>query len=415
MRTPSIEAPKQFEFSPNTRNGEELIRETREYELITPLFGGGAETKKSDDVSVIRATEIRGHLRFWWRATRGGQFDGDLAKMKEAEDAIFGSTEGNSALQVDIEIKNRGQDFPDQPDLRGNSQSINNIRSPLSYVAFPLRENENVRVIQQIEFSSQFSYPTRFACDMQASLWAWEMFGGLGARTRRGFGSIQNKIYSPANRDIVEADIQSGLVAHLFGNSWPNDVPQLQVFSAASYKITNPRNSMVDAWKYLIDGYQQFRQFRRPTPSRSRSNWTEPDAIRRLFPSCTHPAHSTPKTLVDKFPRANFGLPIIFKFKDADVARGDPPTTTLEGRDEKQKRLASPLIFRVMKCEKNRYVGIAIILSGIRMPTSGVILKDAPGNPTVQIDLTASEASSVYINDILIGNPNVLEAFLTTL
>lgn len=60
MRTPKIEAPKAFEFNPNQKNGEEIIRETREYELITPLFGGGVETKKADEISVIRATEIRG-------------------------------------------------------------------------------------------------------------------------------------------------------------------------------------------------------------------------------------------------------------------------------------------------------------------------------------------------------------------
>ena len=96
MRIPKAELPVNFLFQPDLlkKNGEIIIRETREYELITPLFGGGAENKKADEVSVIRATEIRGHLRFWWRATRGGQFNGDLVEMKKHEDAIFGSTDG---------------------------------------------------------------------------------------------------------------------------------------------------------------------------------------------------------------------------------------------------------------------------------------------------------------------------------
>ena len=103
----NVELPENYqaEFNDNLdrskKNGETIIRETREYELITPLFGGGAENKKADEVSVIRATEIRGHLRFWWRATRGGQFS-TIEELKKHEDAIFGSTEENSALQIEL-------------------------------------------------------------------------------------------------------------------------------------------------------------------------------------------------------------------------------------------------------------------------------------------------------------------------
>src|SRR6266511_4231124 len=69
----------------------DYITQTREYELITPLFGGGVEPAQADPVTVIRATEVRGHLRFWWRATRGGHFGADLRKMKEKEDEIWGA------------------------------------------------------------------------------------------------------------------------------------------------------------------------------------------------------------------------------------------------------------------------------------------------------------------------------------
>lgn len=412
MRKPKIEAPKTFEFNPNRKNETEIIRETREYELITPLFGGGVTTKQADEISVIRATEIRGHLRFWWRATRGGQF-ATLETLKKAEDKIFGSTDVYSALQIEIEVENRGQNFPPQNDLKGNPQPINKIQSPLSYVAFSLRDENNAQIIENVGFVVKLSYPSELTNDVNAALWAWELFGGLGARTRRGFGSIQNKNYLPMNKNAIEIDIQNGLSINLSRGNWLSDVPHLQAFASTKYKITSPRNTMIDTWKYLIDSYQRFRQFRRPTPFRSRSNWTEPDAIRRLFPRCVHPRHSIPKTTVDKFPRANFGLPIIFKFMGE--ADGDPPVTTLEGHSEKQKRLASPLIFRVVKCAEGKFIGIAIILSGIRMPTSGVILKDAPGNPTIQTDLTEAEASSAYVNDILNGNSDVLEAFLATL
>ena len=53
-----------------------LMTQTRSYELMTPLFGGGAKPGRADSDLVIRGSGIRGQLRFWWRACRGGQFGG---------------------------------------------------------------------------------------------------------------------------------------------------------------------------------------------------------------------------------------------------------------------------------------------------------------------------------------------------
>ncbi len=44
--------------------------------LATTMFGGGVDAGSqdvatNDPVTPIRGTEIRGQLRFWWRATRG--------------------------------------------------------------------------------------------------------------------------------------------------------------------------------------------------------------------------------------------------------------------------------------------------------------------------------------------------------
>src|SRR5437660_7116867 len=66
-----------------------IIEQRRTYELITPLYGGGVTTTEADPVTVVRATEIRGLLRFWWRVMRGGQSENDPS-LKKREDAIWG-------------------------------------------------------------------------------------------------------------------------------------------------------------------------------------------------------------------------------------------------------------------------------------------------------------------------------------
>src|SRR5258707_1039102 len=103
MRKKNIGSPPSI--TPKANDG--IIIQEREYELITPLFGGGVEKQVADPVTLIRGTEIRGHLRFWWRACRGGQFGGDLAKMKEAEDNLLGKA--NKKNEAGLSLDNTVQ------------------------------------------------------------------------------------------------------------------------------------------------------------------------------------------------------------------------------------------------------------------------------------------------------------------
>src|SRR5947207_88532 len=102
----------------NPKQNDKVITQVREYELITPLFGGGVTPAETDPVTIIRATEIRGQLRFWWRACYGGnpEFDGDLTKMKKAEDEIWGKAyekkdtppTQDETVQIKVEVVNPG-------------------------------------------------------------------------------------------------------------------------------------------------------------------------------------------------------------------------------------------------------------------------------------------------------------------
>ena len=42
--------------------------------LVTPMYGSGVEAGKVDEKMPIRATAIRGQLRFWWRIAHRQQF-----------------------------------------------------------------------------------------------------------------------------------------------------------------------------------------------------------------------------------------------------------------------------------------------------------------------------------------------------
>ena len=84
------------------------IHEIRSYRIITPLLGGGAKVKHPDSQTVVRASALRGLLRFWWRAMRGGHSNGDIKWLKKREAEIWGGRVGSTMYpsKVTIVVKN---------------------------------------------------------------------------------------------------------------------------------------------------------------------------------------------------------------------------------------------------------------------------------------------------------------------
>jgi CRISPR-associated protein Cmr1 len=415
----------------------DIITQVREYELITPLFGGGVEPGQYDDLTPIRATEIRGHLRFWWRATRGGRYGDDLNAMRKDEGLIWGaaSTARNPRpAQVQIVVEKRAA---------GQPIKYRDLDSDLQYAAFPLQEG-NKPVQEGVKFALRISFPQKiefldednrvqiFAnvrAEVEAALWAWETFGGVGARTRRGFGALrcthkdgdEFSFASAANTPVeVRTVIDDDLYEHLVEGKWPKDVPHLSA-DIFFYRITLIKTNRKDAWKKVIAELKIFRQHR---PGFGRSRWPEPDAIRNLTKQwlkpgskgSTHPGHLPHPNNSGKFPRAVFGLPIVFHFKDND--EDHPSNADHDPRDvvlklDSHDRLASPIILRPLCLSEGRYVGLAVLLEGTLQPEDfysndiDLILTEKDGKRKIadglKAELSLTEAKS--IKEVVTNNP----------
>jgi CRISPR-associated protein Cmr1 len=424
-----------------TKRETHHITQERDYRLITPLFGGGVEPAEADPVTIVRAPEIRGHLRFWWRATRGGQFS-NLAALKRAEDAIWGAAARNdsggpSQVQVMIPKVVPGKPFQ-VTDYRGNVVDIGHFRSPYSYVAFPLESGQTVQ--QDVQLTLRITYPQSVREDVEAALWAWETFGGIGARTRRGFGALQlvsvtengndKTIDLPTGHaDRVIEWLEQKLATYNVSSISIDNVPHLG--NPAQWVIKRSRGNQdpLTAWEDLFKALRTFRQQRladrRGGQGRGRSTWCEPDALRTIMGQSL-PAHQNPipNPAILKFPRAAFGLPIGFQFKDSqkhnpNATDADPRKTSLEF--ESHDRLTSPLILKPLACRDDKAVGIALILQGTGLfreedghlvPREPVILKSREGHIRswpVAVQLTNNEARQI---PMLHGDPDVLQAFL---
>lgn len=413
------------------KKDKNIITETRSYKLITPLYGGGVEPEKADPITVVRATEIRGHLRFWWRATRGGAYP-KLEAMRRAEEEIWGSAAGKDKPGPSKVIVN----ILGKPTKKHNPTSVDALdQKGLGYAAFPLRETDDKpagSVWEDVTFTAEFRYDRDYKEDVETALWAWETFGGIGARARRGFGALQllaikdeddNVItVNPITANELRTEIKKEL--EKISGVWPAGVPHLSnTMLWETVDVSNNTNYSNDengVWQFLIDKLKAFRQHRRPKDGkpRGRSHWPEPEAIRKITGDRL-PKHGPLPNPVDKFPRGQFGLPIIFKFffKDEKGYRGqrvgDPKQTSLQGKEH--DRLASPLILRPLACAEGA-VGLAAILEWEPVnsdeaytPPGGLRLQGEGLDKPVESELTAHEAAQIPILKI---EPDVLKAFL---
>lgn len=391
-------------------DGVPLVRVERTYRLLTPLFGGGVEPRLADPVTVVRGTEVRGQLRFWWRAVRGWQAEGDLKRLFDLEAAIFGSAGegGASPVAVEVEVLEKGREAIPYQDIPGKKfpRPLPDIAHP--YVAFPLQRTRqdprNYPVQQGIRFKLRLMYPEAVSLgterldlrqELEAALWAWETFGGIGARTRRGFGALA----AEGSKAPTEDEIREGLRRFSREKGWPEGVPHLTPSSVIRVVTLS--------WREVVDRYQAFRQARNKGghPKRpGRSLWPEPDEIRRL--AGRYAPNHAPRHSLRKFPRGQFGLPIIFHFKDKD--QGDPSDATLKPQDKDLDRMASPLLFRPL--EDNRCV--VAVLEGPRVPPGGVVLEISSRIFPVGVFLTPAEAQML---PFLKGEEDPVRAFVESL
>ncbi|MDR1649708.1 MAG: type III-B CRISPR module RAMP protein Cmr1 [Synergistaceae bacterium] len=326
-------------------------------ELITPLYGGGAVAGVNDPRFPIRPLSIRGQLRFWWRATRGARFDTAERLFKE-EEKIWGSVEKPSGTVVEVTAPewNQSRSYIGPRDDNYGFRRF----GPEGYVLFPAAADTSRHnlVKEGLEFKVRISFERRFKADILCAVWAWSSFGGIGARTRRGCGALFCKELSPekAVPDSIARWWKGKIGEYELQLGAERDWPTLSRILTGSAQ----RDSM-EAWQESIRPMQNFRQkveigrnAGREAKRPGRSRWPEPDTLRRAI-GIHAPAHKPDSNMPDGFPRAEFGLPIIFHFAGS---RGDPES---EIHPKGNTRMSSPLILRPLKTQDGQKAVPAVV------------------------------------------------------
>jgi CRISPR-associated protein Cmr1 len=340
-----------------------------ELSLITPMFGGSAEAGQVDPDRPVNAKSIRGHLRFWWRACRAHLYQ-DPHTMFQDEARLFGQsatevTDDGKRLTigpgcVDISVSCHHVTIAETNGLKKREPTGYKDRKEqwkwtpqATYALFPFIEgNPNPPYTEKLRFSLCINCADSAVQQLIRALSAWVHLGGIGARTRRGCGSLRLVCSS---HNLLTLDDLVCAIQNEGQDYRPGGTPRLK--GALLLRQANGRRP--DHWKCWLDTVDVLRSFRQIPYGRkdhnSQSNWPETDAIRR-YAGGTRYRHPARSSMPDYYPRADLGLPIIFEFKD-DPA---PPKHTLSLQE--YDRMASPIITKAFPIAENLSESLIVVI-----------------------------------------------------
>lgn len=163
-------------------------------ETITPVISSGANQREFE----LRSASLKGLLRFWWRTF---QKPGSIAELYKKESEIFGSSDqtvGASKVRLSLDYDPSKLKIIKLQTIFSES----GLPKPLSYLLFSILKWNKVTkdyqfqrslALAPFEFKLRMVMPEDYTSQVLNSFWLLYVFGGVGARTRRGFGAFKIK------------------------------------------------------------------------------------------------------------------------------------------------------------------------------------------------------------------------------
>lgn len=362
--------PRAIPIPPPEHKTPTLETWTLELKTLTPLFGGSATPREVDPENPVRAASVRGHLRFWWRAVAGAQY-ASAEGLFQAEEEIWGSDAIPGRVSIKVLEARASEPKPcctyEHPRRDGGTElkTYPYFGEYPGYALFPFQgkarrdkqsgvitiTEQPSKCLEEVSFTLCLSFPNYIKPQVEPAVAFWLKLGGIGARTRRGCGSLE----------IVEDSLpQNTKLESLLGRKANSLLTTIPIVCF----VGEEKESPIQAWKEAVEVYKEFRQgkdYARDPGSNPksaklrRSRYPEPDTIREMF-SQESWRHGV-KHPVRGFPRADLGLPIVFHFQEEGPK---DENFYLESNYSRGSRFASPVITKAMK--KNNGYAPAIIL-----------------------------------------------------
>lgn len=370
---------------------------TAKLRLYTPAFMGGADKHAADR---LRLPSLKGLLRFWWRAWHG---DLTAAQLRQEEAQVFGAIEEGCGLSI-LPLHGLGK-----LKLLKPGRNMGPGGSALGYLGYgPIRyatswsANQTELFALKDKQDLQFRLSHRSQSSMEEvlkSLWLLSALGGLGSRSRRGWGSTMLELdltsaglpnlANSASRDDYELNLLQGL---------EQLVPPTQRKCATSLEWTawgidadfvvskKPFDKWEDALNALGEKLQGYRRYdkRRNSSAPPGPDYRNTKAL--LTPGITPGALPLPTTLPE---RAGFGLPYAQTYTSLHGAKA---TFTPFWHDEKgneiKGRRASPILCKIVHLANDKFHWQVTFLPARFLPAGAKVRAERKHNTVALPDIS---------------------------
>lgn len=429
-------------------------------EIVTPIIGGGVESLIPDKVDSVRVPSIRGALRSWWRAIVpeiapaelfwrevllwGGVSvgDGRAGVRSLVEVSVTVTKVGEPVAAGTHRETQNGPRLSPSPDWGPDEASAEKYKK-LDYALFPLQHPEakldsehrngkkelgTKKIRTELAFELHLRIrdtrgskldPLKFpalAHEVLAAAWLWVHFGGLGARTTRGFGGLRttdglrfggfhssltknfrdgwSDRFSPSKPFFERA---KGVLPYppapgVAVRSWPH-------FDHARLLVGPVQADAITAQGVLVSALKNIRQgpgLGRKTNSKGGTGgslWPETNWMRAIAE-----LEGYEDNLYNNAPRAAFGLPLEMKFKSVGGSGDDRANgriiPLIAGRLTSPLRICAVFDQQTAK-GKDRWLPMALVFAN-RVDT---VRTDRAGGPTTKVE--GSEGANGKIAELI--------------
>ncbi|WP_035571253.1 type III-B CRISPR module RAMP protein Cmr1 [Halonatronum saccharophilum] len=311
--------------------------------LLTPLVMHGADNKLE-----LRATSIKGLLRFWWRAENCFRYE-SIEKMREAEVEIFGGSykdeEGNeihrkSKIKIQIINKNLNKKLASKDSWK-EYQGI-------QYLLYSFRVYKDTKKYYDIDSEFDVVISTKESIsllqDVLKSFKNLMFFGGLGSRSRKGAGNFVVTEFKVINKFIGGKVLEE------------NKLKKIKSLFDGNYSFEN-----IERTFNSIKGYGSLKEL-----ISNICSWGEYSSIKQFnIPG----EQNEPSPILDKMGE-KYKEFRASKSKGELVGFGLPIKKLKKNYQNNTNRLASKIIFKVMEInpldneQEKEYIGYFVKLGG---------------------------------------------------
>ena len=169
-------------------------------EILTPMFLGGAKQADNDkSICELRTQSIKGVIRYWYRALVGPDRLNGEAELFGSSDTKIGVSKLKIAITDKSNINFYGKSKFDEINQYVFKHPTKGFTiNPLNYLAYGVVDNKRQIIRGALAPGCTFKIKLFLQCsnniqlnDFYKSLYLMLNFGGLGSRSRKGYGATK--------------------------------------------------------------------------------------------------------------------------------------------------------------------------------------------------------------------------------